>query len=314
MIMVLLQAFLSKLIHAFFEYFIMAVCIDLTLEQKIFTKRKLILIPFVVLGVSCNVLIPIHAIGVILGSLAGICSYMIYIKNSLLHNLILYFLILMLHTVIQLVLFMWLPQSILTNFWFLIGAFIITFLVSYLIIKFLPFKKLYRLLTEKHIVITILFFNIAFGVIVHNTYYKINMKGYYAKLVAILVIIAIGVVANIYCILNYIKHKKQQALLDAYNTWLPFVEQLIYQIRAIQHNYDNELQTFKALPLVHKDVNDLKKAILDYIKQIIDTDVPLEITLDYIPNAEMRQCIEELQFTIVENNNSCTITYNDKRK
>lgn len=218
----------------------------------------------------------------------------------------------MLHTVIQIVFFMWLPQPILTNFWFLIGAFIFTFLVSYPIIKFLPFKKLYHLLTEKNIVVTVLFFNIAFGVIVHNTYYSIDMKDYYAKLAIILGIIVLGVLANTYCIFNHIKQKRQQALLDAYNTWLPFVEQLIYQIRAIQHNYDNELQTFKALPLVHKDVDELKKAIMDYIKQIIDDDVPLEITLDYIPNPEMKQCIEELQFTIVENNNSCIITYNDK--
>lgn len=89
--MVLLQAFLSKLILASFEYFIIAACIDIALEQKIFTKRKLILIPFMIMSVSCNVLIPIHAIGVPLGSLVSICSYMIYIKNSLLHNLILFF-------------------------------------------------------------------------------------------------------------------------------------------------------------------------------------------------------------------------------
>lgn len=312
--MVLLQAFLSKLIHASFEYYIMAACIDITLEQKIFTKRKLILIPFMILSVCCNVLIPVHSIGIPLSSIIGICSYMIYTNKSLLHNLILPFLILMLHTAIQLVFVMWLPQSLLTNFWVLIGIFIFTFLISYPIIKFLPFKKLYRLLTEKNIVITVLFFNIAFIVIVNNTYYNINTNNYYAKLAVILAIIVLGVLANAYCIFNHIKQKRQQAFLDAYNTWLPFVEQLIYQIRAIQHNYDNELQTFKALPLVHKDVNDLKKAILDYIKQIIDDDIPLEITLDYIPTPEMKQCIEELQFTIVENNNSCIITYNEERE
>ena len=311
--MPLLQAFLAKLVLSHFEYFIIAACIDLVLEQKFFTKRKLLIIPFIYLGVCCNMLIPIPAIGVPLGTLCGLLSYMIYIKTKWLNSFILFFMILMLHTLIQLVFFMWLPQSFLTNFYFLIGAFLFTYIVSYPIIKFLPFKKLYQLLTEKNIVITILFFNIAFGVIVHNSYYNINVNGYYAKLAAMLIIITLAVLANMYCIFNHIKQKKQQAMLDAYNTWLPIVEQLIVQIRTIQHNYDNELQTFKALPLIHKDVNELKEAIINYIKEIINMEIPLEIKLDYIPNADMKQCIEELQFTITENHQSCTITFNNQK-
>ena len=311
--MILLKAFISKLILAHFEYFIIGACIDIALQQKFFTKKKLLFFPFILIGVCCNMLIPNPAIGVPLGSIIGITLYMVYIDDKLINNVILYFMILMLHTLIQLVLFMWLPQSLLTNFYFLIGAFIITFLVSYPIIKFLPFRKLYKLLTEKNIIITILFFNVALVVIFHNTYYSINMNDYYAKLAVILVIIALGILANIYCIINYLKQKKQQAMLDAYNTWLPIVEQLIVQIRTIQHNYDNEMQTFKALPLIHKDVNELKKAIMSYVRQIINEDIPLEITLDYIPDAEMTQCIEELQGTIIENNNSCIITYNTER-
>lgn len=311
--MILLKAFISKLILAHFEYFIIGACIDIALQQKFFTKKKLLFFPFILIGVCCNMLIPNPAIGVPLGSIIGITLYMVYIDDKLINNVILYFMILMLHTLIQLVLFMWLPQSLLTNFYFLIGAFIITFLVSYPIIKFLPFRKLYKLLTEKNIIITILFFNVALVVIFHNTYYSINMNDYYAKLAVILVIIALGLLANIYCIINYLKQKKQQAMLDAYNTWLPIVEQLIVQIRTIQHNYDNEMQTFKALPLIHKDVNELKKAIMSYVRQIINEDIPLEITLDYIPDAEMTQCIKELQGTIIENNNSCIITYNTER-
>lgn len=311
--MILLKAFISKLILAHFEYFIIGACIDIALQQKFFTKKKLLFFPFILIGVCCNMLIPNPAIGVPLGSIIGITLYMVYINDKLINNVILYFMILMLHTLIQLVLFMWLPQSLLTNFYFLIGAFIITFLVSYPIIKFLPFRKLYKLLTEKNIIITILFFNVALVVIFHNTYYSINMNDYYAKLIVILAIIALGMLANIYCIFNYLKQKKQQAMLDAYNTWLPIVEQLIVQIRTIQHNYDNEMQTFKALPLIHKDVNELKKAIMSYVRQIVNEEIPLEITLDYIPDAEMTQCIEELQGTIIENSNSCIITYNTER-
>ena len=311
--MQLLKDFIIKLILAHFEYFIMGACIDIVLEQKFLTKKKLLFFPFILIGVSCNILIPNPAIGVPLGSLCGLSLYMIYIDDKLINNLILYFMILMLHTLIQIVLFMWLPQPILTNFYFLLAAFFITFFISYLIINFLPFRKLYRILTEKNIIISILFFNIALVVIFHNTYYSINMTDYYAKLTAILIIIVIGILANTYCIFSHIKHKRQQLLLNAYNTWLPIVEQLICQIRSIQHNYDNELQTFKALPLIHKDVNELKKAITDYIQQIISSDIPLEITLDYIPNEEMRQCIEELHGTIIESNNSCIITYNDER-
>lgn len=313
--MELLQTFLAKLIHVTIEYFVVATCVDLTLEQKIFTKKKLLLILFIIIGTGCCVLIPIKSIGSALATLSGIVCFVMYIhiyytNHQLYHSLILYFLLLILHSIIQLVLFMWLPQSLLTNWWFLIIAFIITFLASYPIIKFLPFRKLYRLLTEKNIVVTILFFNVAFVTVMHNTYYKINVTNYYANLSAIIAIIVLGIAANIYCLLNYLKRQKQQALLDAYNNWLPIVEHLIAQIRTIQHNYDNELQTFKALPLIHKDVKELKAAIMDYIRQIIDTDIPLEITLDYIPNEELRQCIMELSGTIYEHGSFCIITYN----
>ena len=309
--MELLHTYLAKLIHAHFEYFIIAACIDLVLEEKFFSKRKLLFFPFIILGVSCNVLIPNHSIGVPLGMVGGITAYIIYIKDTPINSCILYFLVLMLHTLIQIFLFMWLPQSLLTNFWFLIFAFIIIYVVSYPFVKAKWFKKLYKILTQKNIVITIIFFNIAFVVMMHNAYYSIDQNAYYAKVVAITAIIIFGICANSYCIYNHIKKQKQQALLDAYNIWLPIVEQLISQIRTIQHNYDNELQTFKALPLVYHNVDDLKIAIMDYIKKIIDEDIPLKITLDYIPNEEMKQCIKELRGNIQEINNTCTITYNN---
>lgn len=289
--------FLLYYIACLSEDFMICTAIDLMLERKVFNKRKLMIFPASILAVSSHLLIPIPIIAYGGALLSGLVLFIWYTKQKLVPGFILYFLVFIIISGIQSI-FMWIPQEIIGNPIFITPAFFITLILFHVIVKFLPIKKLYHYLTERNIALMIILFNTALLLEIHNMYYKVDSASYYAKIPLYVAVIIFVIFINVYSILTHIKIKNQKAILNAYNTWLPIVEQLIGQIRVIQHNYDNELQTFKALPIVHKDIDSLKQAIIDYVKKILDSDIPMSISLDSIPDNELRVCIEELNGTI----------------
>ena len=301
--------FLLYYIACLSEDFMLCTSMDLILERKVFNKRKLMILPAAFLAVSSHLLIPIPIVAYGGALLAGLVMFVWYADLQIVSGCILYFLVFIIESGIQAI-FMFIPQEIVSNPLFITPALWVTLVIFYVMIKFLPIKKLYYCLTERNVILKFLFFNTVLLLEIHNMYYKIDSASYYAKISLYVVVVLFVIFINIYSILTHIKIKNQKAMLDAYNIWLPIVEQLIYQIRTIQHNYDNELQTFKALPIVHKNINDLKKAIIDYVKQIIDADIPMTVSLEQEPDTELSQCIEELNGTIEYTNNIYIVHFN----
>lgn len=301
--------FLMFYIMCIAEDFMYCASIDMVLERKIFKKRLLIIFPAAVLAVCSHLLIPIPVVAYTGAFIAGLVMFIWYTGLKIVPGVILYFLIFLIQSGIQAT-FMWIPQNLVSSPLFIIPAFLLSTGLFYLMVRFLPIRKLYICLTEKNVVLKFLLFNTALLFQVHNLYYKVDSTSYYDKIPLYIALILFALFVNIYSILTHIKLKHQKDILNAYNTWLPIVEQLIYQIRTIQHNYDNELQTFKALPLVHTNVDDLKNAIMDYIRQILNSDIPMEVSLDKNPNTELRQCIEELNGNIRYLNNKYIVNFN----
>lgn len=301
--------FLKYYLMCLAEDFMFCSSIDFILERKIINKRKLMIFPASLLAVSSHLLIPIPVIAYTGALLSGMLMFVWYSDVKILSGFILYFISFLIHSVIQ-ASFMWLPQTVVTNPVFVISAFLISTGIFYLLVKFLPIRKLYHCLTERSIIPRILLFNTVILLEIYNIYFNVDSTAFYDKITLYIAIILFTVYINVYSIRNHIKIKNQKAMLDAYNIWLPIVEQLIMQIRTIQHNYDNELQTFKALPLVHKNIDELKKAIMDYVRQIIDTEIPMTVSLYETPGSELRQCIEELNGKIDNIDNKYTVNFN----
>ena len=291
------------------EDFMFCTSMDFILERKIINKRKLMIFPAAVLAVCSHLLIPIPVIAYTGALISGVAMFVWYADVKIVSGIILYFIIFLINAGMQ-VSFMWLPQSVVTNPLFVVPAFLLLTGLFYLLVKFLPIKKLYHFLTERNIILRILLFNSAILLEMYNIYFNVDSTAFYDKIALNIAVILFMIYINIYSIFNHIKIKNQKAMLDAYNIWLPIVEQLIMQIRTIQHNYDNELQTFKAMPLVYKDVNELKKAIMDYVRRIIDTEVPMTVSLPENPGSELRQCIEELNGKIDNIDNKYTVNFN----
>ena len=291
------------------EDFMFCSSIDFILERKIINKRKLMIFPASLLAAYSLMIIPIPIISHIGALISGVVMLVWYADVKILSGFILYIISFIIHSAIH-TSFMWLPQALITNPVFLISAFIISTGIFYLLVKFLPIRKLYHCLTERSIIPRILLFNTVILLEIYNIYFNVDSTAFLDKIALNIAIILFMLYINVYSIHNHIKIKNQKAMLDAYNIWLPIVEQLIMQIRTIQHNYDNELQTFKAMPLVHKNIDELKKAIMDYVRQIIDTEIPMTVSLYETPGSELRQCIEELNGKINNINNKYTVNFN----
>jgi sensor histidine kinase regulating citrate/malate metabolism len=64
---------------------------------------------------------------------------------------------------------------------------------------------------------------------------------------------------------------EKEKQLDAYTQFLPIVEELITHIRMRQHDFDNELQTLKALPSICPDYDSLSQNLTSYSEHLSQT-------------------------------------------
>lgn len=296
-------------VAAIFENFMFFVSFDILLKRKIFKKKLLLIFLSSAMQVCTNFMIPIPVISWISPLIVGIVFFLIYINLSIMQDLLTYIFSFLIYMLIQSLL-MFIPRQVTSHLLFMLPAFLISLGIFYLAVKFLHIDKLYNYLVNSNIIYKILLLNTFIFIQINNIYSKIETTSWYNSVRLYSVYIILVILINGYNIYEHIQIQKNQALLDAYNTWYSIVEQLIVQIRMIQHNYDNELQTFKALPLVHKNVDKLKKAILDYVRDIISQDIPMAVTLNHTPNAELLLCIQELNGEVEYTNNQYTVKFN----
>jgi two-component system sensor histidine kinase AgrC len=66
----------------------------------------------------------------------------------------------------------------------------------------------------------------------------------------------------------------QKKKLEAYDEYMPMVQQLITQVRIRQHNHTNEIQSLIALTHIHKDYDSLTHAMYHYIGDMVNNSPP----------------------------------------
>ena len=97
----------------------------------------------------------------------------------------------------------------------------------------------------------------------------IDIHNFIESLISFIIAAVIILCVNYVLFLTEYQYKKYENELKAYKEYLPIVDELIMQIRSKQHNFDNQLQTFENMPLIHKDYDSLASAIKTYTNIVI---------------------------------------------
>lgn len=132
-----------------------------------------------------------------------------------------------------------------------------------------PLNKLYNLLNRQNFITKILIVNSTVIATIIAKYIKSSDNIYYINIFYILTAFLIIVIINILLISSRDKIDAQQKELDAYNAYMPIIDQLILEVRERQHNHDNHIQSIQMLPTVCHDYDEICAALSDYTSHMI---------------------------------------------
>ena len=158
-----------------------------------------------------------------------------------------------------------------------IAALCITFFLSLLFYYFVPLQKFFNFTCNSTLPARILFVNLYVIIIFFMLFSKVNSHSFWTLFsVALLIIFSLFSI-NLDMIYTHFKLQSTQEELDAYHKYLPIVEDLINEVRMHQHNYDNAIQSFAALPLTCPDYESITDALNKYSEDAFHKNIPIDL-------------------------------------
>lgn len=141
-------------------------------------------------------------------------------------------------------------------------------ILTYILCKSGLVEKLYEFAFRKNKIARNVFVGIYVFSLLTTMYKRLDFDGFMTSLLSI--ISAALVIGILYVVMykNHAELRQKQKQLEAYNRYLPIVEDLIEQVRERQHDFNNEIQAIKALPLVYDSYEALSNAIGDEIATV----------------------------------------------
>lgn len=153
-------------------------------------------------------------------------------------------------------------------------ALLFNLLISLLIYQCVPINRLFHFTYSSKLSTQLLLTNLYLLTICVMLFFKWNTKSF-IELFCIISLCIFSVFAiNIDMFHINLKLQKVEAELQAYQTYLPIVEGLISDVRIKQHNFDNAIQSFAALPLTCNDYKSIVNALERYSKDAFEKNMP----------------------------------------
>lgn len=147
---------------------------------------------------------------------------------------------------------------------------IATLLFSILLYQFVPLSLLYRFTTKHDFAMKALLVNCIVVLFSITAYSKLSLNGFFKNFFAVeMMFIAFLFINGEAFIMRY-RLQKQKQQLEAYNNYMPIIDQLITQVRINQHEHDNNIQTISALPYTYNSYDDLSTALDNFSCHLLE--------------------------------------------
>lgn len=180
---------------------------------------------------------------------------------------------------------------------YLIGS-LLTLVSAFVIYLFVPLNRLYLVINKQNKITRFIISNICLIAIFITVYFKAETIAFYDNILVILVTVLLLIFINVEIIVTRTHLISQHKQLEAYNSYLPIIEQLITEVRHRQHNHDNDIQTIQMMPTAHQTYDELSNAIKGYCKHMIESNVPsnlLKLNTKLIAGFIFAKCNQALE-------------------
>ena len=141
------------------------------------------------------------------------------------------------------------PESIILS----IIACFFTLFVTLLTAHFFDLRKVNNSIYEHKSKGAIVLINIFICSTIIAFYFKINIRSFKQSVIFIIIAVIVLIFFNIIIFNQFNTIYSQSRQLDAYNKYMPLLDELILSVRKQQHNHTNEIQALIGLIHTHND-------------------------------------------------------------
>lgn len=154
---------------------------------------------------------------------------------------------------------------------------IFTLILSAICYFFLPLHKLYDFILHTSALAQALLTNLFILFVGLILYYRFHTTSPLKTCILFIAFLLVSVGINAELLSTNLKLHQKQREVENYEQYLPIIEKLIEQVRIRQHKFDNEIQTICALPMIHKDYDQLVHAINEHSKLCLQENLPISL-------------------------------------
>ncbi|MDF2819702.1 MAG: histidine kinase, gyrase and HSP90-like Atpase [Clostridiales bacterium] len=243
-------------------------------EKKPKLIKIIIVIPIfaILLGIS-GVHTPNKIIGLLLNTILACFMLIILYRRPIIETSFIYFINLIIVTCVQLV--------IITIIKLVMGKIEMTFsygivaqsagLVLIAIVSlYTPFELIYRFIRTKNKIVRFLIANGYALILFVAIYWNMDIHGMTKNLLSILMLSTMVAFINGVLLSKGWKDKFEEQELNIYKTYIPVVEQLIDDIRARQHEFDNHIQALKMIEEIRTEDDEISDLVKEYTSDIFE--------------------------------------------
>ncbi|MBQ4530939.1 MAG: GHKL domain-containing protein [Lachnospiraceae bacterium] len=247
------------------------------LDYSLFPKIQTILygILTLILCISINYSITSYPISFLLSSLLIIAYFCITTKVSFLHMSFLYLIeysLLIILELLLLPLFGLNAASVHHSLFQYIGLFFVL-LITLIAYHILPLSTFYELLSQRNNTFLVIILNSFLLIWGCASFVLFKTENFFQNYLMVFLVIIVLVFLNGEVFTNHKKSLERQKQLEAYQTYLPIIENLIEQVRFRQHDYHNNIQSIRSLGYSCTDYESLKNSLLDTTEHYLLPDI-----------------------------------------
>lgn len=247
------------------------------LDCSLFPKIQTIIygILTLILCIFINYAITSYPISFLFSTILIIGYFCITAKISFLHMSFLYLIEYSLLIILELLLLPLLglnAASVHQSLFQYTGLFIVLS-IALIAYHFLPLSIFYELLSQRNNTFLVIILNSFLLIWGCASFVLFKTENFFQNYLMVFLVIIILVFLNGEVFINHKKSVERQKQLDAYQTYLPIIENLIEQVRIRQHDYHNNIQSIRSLGYSCTDYESLKTSLLDTTEHYLLPDI-----------------------------------------
>lgn len=153
--------------------------------------------------------------------------------------------------------------------------------ILFLIHRYVPLNLLFNYTYKKNKLFIGLILNMFIVLISILTYRYVELDGL-LKDIMMVAILSIGLLfVNLVLLKNGLKNEYEEKMLHAYEKHLPIIDELMGEIRAKQHEFDNHIQALHMITITSTDYNSIVDSMQKYMKELeFDTEMKSLLKLE----------------------------------